>query len=71
MLQFAGTWERNKKLKLCSRRTYEEIHFAEYLYYKLQNILAFPVLTMGRDVKINITLKFYLFYVSVGFRLLL
>jgi hypothetical protein len=51
----------NKKLKSGSRRTYEEVHFSEYLYYKLQNVLAFPFLTLGGDLNINITLKFYFF----------
>jgi hypothetical protein len=62
MWQVSGIRERNKKkLKSCSKVTYKEIHFAEYLHYKLQNFLAFPFLNYGRDVNINITLKFYFF----------
>jgi hypothetical protein len=61
MSQVSGTWNETKKLKSGSRRTYEEIHFAEYLYYKLQNFLTFSFLTMGRDVNSNITLRFYFF----------
>jgi len=53
------------KLKSGSLRTYKEIHFAEYLYHKLQNILAFPFLTMSRDVNSDITVKFYFFFVWV------
>ena len=60
MWQVSGTWEGNKKkLKSCSRITYEEIHFAEYLHYNLHNFLAFPFLTMSRNVNINITLKLH------------
>lgn len=55
--RYLGT-KQKKILKSGSRRPYEETHFAEYLYYKLQNFPAFPFLTMGRDVNINVTLSF-------------